>query len=126
LASAVITPDINVDELHSASTGMRVELHWQFSSRRFVSSIVAEDVWNGLKPCLIFGREVWLFSSQDMFLFLAIHGGKHSWSALKWLCDLADFLRSNPELGSPVFISPSCVIFSLAVVPCAQGSTEGR
>jgi hypothetical protein len=98
LASAVITPDINVDELHSASTGMRVELHWQFSPRRFVSSIVAEDVWNGIKPCAIFGREVWLFSSQDMFLFLAIHGGKHSWSALKWLCDLAEFLRSNPEL----------------------------
>jgi hypothetical protein len=98
LASAAITPDVNNDELYSASTRISVELHWQFSPRRFVSSLVAEDVWNGIKPIVIFGREVWSFSSQDMFLFLAVHGGKHSWSSLKWLCDLAEFVRSNPEL----------------------------
>jgi hypothetical protein len=63
--------------------------------------LVAEDVWNGIKPIVIFGRQVWSFSSQDMFLFLAVHGGKHSWSALKWLCDLAEFVRSNPELDWP-------------------------
>jgi len=101
LASTVITPDVNVDELHSASTGISLELHWQFSPRRFVSSLVAEDVWNGIKPIVIFDRQVWSFSSQDMFLFLAVHGGKHSWSALKWLCDLAEFIRSNPELDWP-------------------------
>ena len=101
LASAVITPDVNVDELHSASTGISIELHWQFSPRRFVSSMEAEHVWNGIKPCVILGRQVWSFSSQDMFLFLAVHGGKHSWSALKWLCDLAEFIRSNPELDWP-------------------------
>src|ERR1035437_5074663 len=100
-ASAVITPDVNVDELHSASTGISVELHWQFSPRRFASSMVAEHVWNGIKPCVIFDREVWSFSSQDMFVFLAVHGGKHGWSSLKWLCDLAEFVRSNPELNWP-------------------------
>ena len=99
LASGVITRDVNVDEFRSASTGISVELHRQFSPRRFVSSIVAEDVWNSIEPCAILGREVWSFSSQDMFLFLAVHGGKHGWSSLKWLCDLAEFLRSNPQLN---------------------------
>jgi hypothetical protein len=101
MASAVITADVNVDELHSASTGISVELHWQFSPRRFVSSMVAEHVWNGIEPTVILGRKVWSFSSQDMFLFLAVHGGKHSWSVLKWLCDLAEFIRSNPDLDWP-------------------------
>ena len=101
LASAAMTPDVNNDELYSASTGISLELHWQFSPRRFVSSLVAEDIWNGIKPIVIFGRQVWSFSSQDMFLFLAVHGGKHSWSSLKWLCDLAEFIRSNPELDWP-------------------------
>jgi hypothetical protein len=101
MASGVITPDVNVDELHSALTGISVELHWQFSPRRFVSSLAAEHVWNGIEPIVILGRQVWSFSSQDMFLFLAVHGGKHSWSSLKWLCDLAEFIRSNPELDWP-------------------------
>ncbi len=98
LASTAVIPDTNNDELYSASTGMMVELHWQFSPRRFVSSLAAEDVWKGIKPVVLLGRQVWSFSPQDMFLFLAFHGGKHSWSALKWLCDLAEFIRSNPEL----------------------------
>jgi hypothetical protein len=101
LGSAMVPRDVNVDELLSASTGISVELHWQFSPRRFVPAIGAEDVWNSIKPCVILGREVWSFSSQDMFLFLAVHGGKHSWSSLKWLCDLAEFLRSNPDLDWP-------------------------
>ena len=101
LANTIVTRDINVDELRSAFTGISVELHWEFSPRRFVSSIVAEDVWSGIKPCVILGREVWSFSSQDMFLFLAVHGAKHSWSSLKWLCDLAEFLRSNPDVDWP-------------------------
>jgi Uncharacterised nucleotidyltransferase len=102
-ATAVITPDVNVDELYSAATGTRVELHWQFSPRRFVPSLVTEDVWKGIKPCVIYGREVWSFSSQDLFLFLAVHGGKHGWSALKWLCDLAELIRLSPELDWPQF-----------------------
>jgi hypothetical protein len=101
LASAAVIPDANNDELYSASTGMMVELHWQFSPRRFVSSLAAEDVWKGIEPVVLWGRHVWSFSSQDMFLFLAVHGGKHSWSTLKWICDLAEFIRSNPELDWP-------------------------
>jgi len=101
IASGVITPDFNVDELHSALTGISVELHWQFSPRRFASSLAAEHVWNGIEPIVILGKQVWSFSSQDIFLFLAVHGGKHSWSSLKWLCDLAEFIRSNPELDWP-------------------------
>src|ERR1700688_3792782 len=78
-----------------------VELHWQFSPRRFVSSLAAEDVWKSIEPVALWDCQVWSFSSEDMFLFLAVHGGKHSWSALKWLCDLAEFIRSNPELDWP-------------------------
>jgi hypothetical protein len=101
LASAVLTRDANNDELHSDLTGISLELHWQFSPRRFVSHLAAEHLWNGIEPIVVWGRQVWSFSAQDMFLFLAVHGGKHGWSKLKWLCDLAEFMRSNPELDWP-------------------------
>jgi hypothetical protein len=100
-ASAVIIRDANNDEMYSARSGTWVELHWQFSPRRFVSTLAAEDIWKGIKPVALLGRQVLSFSSQEMFLFLAFHGAKHSWSALKWLCDLAEFIRSNPELDWP-------------------------
>ena len=102
LGSTTFIPlDVNVEELRSASTGISLELHWQFSPRRFVPSLSAEHVWNGIEPVVILGRKIWSFSPQDMFLFLATHGGKHCWSSLKWLCDLAEFIRSNPALDWP-------------------------
>jgi hypothetical protein len=101
LASAVLTRDANNDELHSDLTGISLELHGQFSPQRFVPHLAAEHVWNGIEPIVVWGRQVWSFSAQDMFLFLAVHGGKHGWSKLKWLCDLAEFIRSNPELDWP-------------------------
>ena len=98
VTGTAIVPDSNNVELRSASTGIMVELHWQFSPRRFVSSLAAEHVWKGIEPIVLWERQIWSFSAEDMFLYLAVHGGKHSWSALKWLCDLAEFIRSNPLL----------------------------
>jgi hypothetical protein len=60
--------------------------------------LAAEHVWEGIEPIALWERQVWSFSAQDMFLFLTVHGGKHSWSSLKWRCDLAEFIRSNPDL----------------------------
>ena len=99
--SAEITLDTGNDEFYSPSTGTMVELHWQFSPRRFVSVLPAQQFWKNIESIESLGRQVWSFSSQDMFLFLAVHGAKHSWSALKWLCDLTEFIRSNPELDWP-------------------------
>jgi hypothetical protein len=75
-----------------------VELHWQFSPRRFISVLPAQQFWKNIEAMESWGRQVWSFSSQDTFLFLAVHGAKHCWSSLKWLCDLAEFIRSNPDL----------------------------
>lgn len=96
-----IIPDSDEVILYCPSTEMMVELHWQFLPRRFAPVLAAEDVWNGIEPVAFWGRQVWAFCSQDMFLFLAVHGAKHSWSVLKWLCDLAEFIRSNPEMDWP-------------------------
>ena len=101
LRSTAIVPDSNDVELHSASTGLMVELHWEFLPRRFVPVLAAEEVWNGIEPSVLWDRQIWSFSSQDMFLFLAVHGGKHSWSMLKWLCDVAEFIQANPEMDWP-------------------------
>lgn len=103
--SRAIIPDSDEVVLSCSSTGVMVELHWQFLPRRFAPVLAAEDVWNGIETGAFWDRQVWSFSSQDTFLFLAVHGAKHSWSVLKWLCDLAEFIRSNPEMDWPRLFS---------------------
>lgn len=94
----VVTPDTNDDELYSPALGITIELHWQFAPRRFVPMLDAKDCWNAVAPSVFMDRQVLRFSDEDAFFFLAFHGGKHCWSLLKWLCDLAEFIRSSPAL----------------------------
>jgi hypothetical protein len=94
----VVTPDTNDDELYSPASGITIELHWQFAPRRFVPALDPNDCWNSVVPTVFMDRRVLTFSGEDMFLFLTFHGGKHCWSSLKWLCDLAEFIRANPAL----------------------------
>jgi hypothetical protein len=35
---------------------------------------------------------------EDLLLLLCVHGGKHCWCQLNWICDVAELLRAHPEL----------------------------
>ena len=38
------------------------------------------------------------FAPEVMVLYLCFHGSKHCWQSLKWVCDLAEFIGSHPDL----------------------------
>jgi hypothetical protein len=44
------------------------------------------------------GRRVPTMAPEDLLLTLCIHGAKHGWSQLKWVCDLDRIIAANPEL----------------------------
>ena len=35
---------------------------------------------------------------EDLLLILCMHGAKHMWSRLEWVCDVAELIRSEPGL----------------------------
>jgi hypothetical protein len=38
-------------------------------------------------------------SAENIFFLLAIHGSRHRWESLKWICDIAALLQAFPELN---------------------------
>lgn len=70
-----------------------VELKWEFVDRFFSFPIDYERLWGRLKPISLDGREVLTFSPEDLLLILCVHGAKHLWANLIWVCDVAELLR---------------------------------
>ena len=35
---------------------------------------------------------------EDLLLVLCLHGSKHCWERLAWICDVAELIGANPEL----------------------------
>jgi Uncharacterised nucleotidyltransferase len=77
----------------------RVDLQWRIAERYFAFSLDSEPLWNRLVPVSLGGRAVLTFAPADLLLILCVHGSKHRWEALKWICDVAELVeRYRSEL----------------------------
>ncbi|MCA1591836.1 MAG: nucleotidyltransferase family protein [Acidobacteria bacterium] len=78
-----------------------VELHWEVAARRFASSLSAEAMWGRLRMMTINHVEMRTLSTEDLLLSLCVHGAKHLWERLAWICDVAELINSHPDLDWP-------------------------
>ena len=77
--------------------GMVVELHWRITPR-FVFAGQTEELWEDLQAVSVAGSNVASFSPENLLWFLCVHGAKHQWERLSWICDVAQLLHTYPNL----------------------------
>jgi hypothetical protein len=77
---------------------MIVELHWEVAPAHFAAVAVGEGVWERATAVKLFGAEVRCPSPEDLLLALAVHGTKHLWERLAWVCDVAALVNSQTDL----------------------------
>lgn len=80
---------------------MIVELHWEVAPSHFAAVAVGEGVWARAASVKLFGTDVRCPSPEDLLLALAVHGTKHLWERLAWVCDVAALLNSRPDFDWP-------------------------
>ena len=75
-----------------------VDLQWMIADNHFSFQLDHEDWQTGLGPVSLSGSSVMSFPPEVMLLILCVHGSKHQWTRLQWVCDVAELLRAFPEL----------------------------
>lgn len=75
-----------------------VELHWEVAPAPFASVPLDEMVWERAAAVRLFGGEVKCLSPEDLLVALCVHGTKHLWERLAWVCDVAALVNSQPGL----------------------------
>ena len=79
-------------------TGIRIDAHWNIAPRHLGIRIVSDWFWDGASQVELNGVSMPAMRSEKLLLALCTHGTKHAWERLKWVCDLGNLLRANPEL----------------------------
>jgi len=82
----------------SANGQVRVELHWEFTSRYNSFSVNYEALFERLIPVEFAGHQVLQLKPEDLILFLCQHGSKHFWDRLLWLIDIVEVIRTYSAL----------------------------
>lgn len=86
--------DCEVPFSHTDS-GCVVDLHWELAPKRFPFSITQEDIFKRLQKIKVGKNGLHTFSNEDLLLFLCVHGAKHLWSRLEWICAVAELVRNS-------------------------------
>ena len=75
-----------------------VELHWQVSPELFASTVTAEELWQNLEIVQINKEEVKTLAIEDLLFSLCVHGSRHLWQRLAWICDIDRIISTRKDI----------------------------
>lgn len=75
-----------------------VELHWKLTPFVQAVDFDVEALWERSRIVEIGGERIRCLAPEEYFLFLCVHGSKHLWSRLLWLCDVKEFREEHRDL----------------------------
>jgi putative nucleotidyltransferase-like protein len=84
-------------EFVSRSDGAVIDIQWGVTERSFRFPIDFNQVWTDRSSNVMAGATICNISLEDLLLLLCVHGTKHQWGQLKWVCDIAELVDSYGE-----------------------------
>lgn len=83
---------------HSARQEVNVDIHWELFPPSFSLPLDAEKFWQRLETLNLAGAPVSTFATEDLLLYLCVHGFAHHWNRLEWIAVLARLIENQPDL----------------------------
>ena len=77
--------------------GIGLDLHWDFFPQHFFPGGLDDYAWD-FRAFSCSEMVVPCFRPEDLLLILCIHGAKHAWDRLMWICDIAKLLQAHSGL----------------------------
>jgi len=78
---------------------LHLDIHWGLASRYFLFPMEPDELWTRrTSVTLDHGATVSTFSPEDTLLFQCMHAAKDAYYRLGHICDLAELLRTHPDL----------------------------
>lgn len=74
--------------------GIKLEIHWRLGPGPGKEPTF-DELWERKRISSITNHPVYYLGREDLFLFLASHGGRHGWSRLRWLADIDQIARQD-------------------------------
>ena len=82
-----------------------IDLHWRLTGNAFPFRLRPEYIWQHLQPVTLLGTTLHTLQPDDLLLYLCVHGAKHFWCKLGWICDIAELVRNQPAIVSESLIA---------------------
>lgn len=78
-------------------TRVDIDLQCVIKHGNFSFNIDRKEVWTYHTKVLLAGTRVPSLQPEDLLLILCVHGSKHLFEQLKWVCDVAELIRAYEQ-----------------------------
>jgi hypothetical protein len=96
-----LSNDLSSEHYHNfekAYGTVRVDLQWVMAGGDFSFQLDRMPIWQNLQPLQIQDTQVMSLAPEDLLLILCVHGSKHVWEEMKWVCDVAELVGSQQKM----------------------------
>lgn len=76
-----------------------VDLHWGLAPKTFVFKMETNELLSRLQPVTVGGTEIKTLATEDLIVYLAMHGAKHLWRAVEWITSLGELIRAADSIA---------------------------
>lgn len=77
------------------SKSILIELHWRLFREKIAEHLQFSEIFNDKREILINGKNVPTLSVEMLLVYLCLHGSKHAWERLEWICDIDRLVRNQ-------------------------------
>jgi hypothetical protein len=81
------------DELH-----VSLDIHWALMPPYYSFSMDTRELMERSTTVVLDGKAIPTLGPEDLLLFLCLHGAKHRWEHLSWICDIRELLNAKPDM----------------------------
>jgi hypothetical protein len=96
--------------LPPALPGTMVELHTELIGNFHTAPVNLDAVFSRARTQTLFGVPMRVPAAEDLLLYLCLHGARHLWSRLLWVCDVDAVIRGEPSLDWETLLARAAAI----------------
>ena len=81
--------------LYHPKSGVHFEMHWSLMNEDYPMQINLDTIWKNPQTIKINGKDISTFPTEELLLYLCIHGSKHLWERIEWIKDIDLMIRTQ-------------------------------
>ena len=89
---------VNVIGLYQTSIGVLVEIHWELLSKNYAIDWEEQNLWKKQESVAINKKIIPVLPVEQQLLYLCVHGSKHLFERLEWICDIDRSIRTHTDI----------------------------
>jgi len=84
---------------YNQTNGILIELHWKLFREKIGQHLHFVQMSENKQSVKINGKSISTLSTEMLLVYLCLHGSKHAWERVEWICDIDRLIDSHKEIN---------------------------